>query len=213
MSKMIGSCMRANLYIVSAPSGSGKTTLLQRLLPTFSDLRFSVSHTTRQPRTGEKDGVDYFFVNRSEFLGMIDRGSFLEWAEYYGQLYGTAYEFVDHHLKAGCDVILDIDVQGARQVKSRIPEAIAVFILPPSYSELERRLRSRRLESDEAIHRRLEIAKSEIPYYRDYDYIVINEVLENSIRLLESIVRSGHAMPSRQQSRIEEIIASFGGSA
>ncbi len=205
--------MRANLYIVSAPSGSGKTTLLQRLLPIFNDLRFSVSHTTRQPRTGEKDGVDYFFVDRSEFLGMIDRGAFLEWAEYYGQLYGTAYEFVDHQLKAGCDVILDIDVQGARQVKSRIPEAIAVFILPPSYSELERRLRSRRLESDEAIHRRLEIAKSEIPYYRDYDYIVINEVLENSIQLLESIVRSGHAVPSRQQSRIEEIIASFGGSA
>jgi len=205
--------MRANLYIVSAPSGSGKTTLLQRLLPTFSDLRFSVSHTTRQPRVGEKNGVDYYFVDRSEFLGMIDRGAFLEWAEYYGQLYGTAYDFVDYQLKAGCDVILDIDVQGARQVKSRIPGAIAVFILPPSYSELERRLRSRRLESDEAIHRRLEIAKSEIPYYRDYDYIVINEVLENSIQLLESIVRSGHAMPEHQQARIEEIIASFGGSA
>jgi guanylate kinase len=205
--------MRANLYIVSAPSGSGKTTLLQRLLPSFSDLRFSISHTTRQPRTGETHGVDYFFVDRPEFLSMVDRGAFLEWAEYYGQLYGTAHHFVEQQLSEGCDVILDIDVQGARQVKSRIPEAIAVFILPPSFSELERRLRSRRLESDEAIHRRLEIAKGEIPYYRDYDYIVINEVLENSIQLLESIVRSGHAVPSRQQARIEEIIASFGGSA
>ena len=205
--------MRANLYIVSAPSGSGKTTLLQRLLPSFSDLRFSISHTTRQPRTGETDGVDYFFVDRPEFLSMVDRGAFLEWAEYYGQLYGTSHHFVEQQLSDGCDVILDIDVQGARQVKSRIPEAIAVFILPPSFSELERRLRSRRLESDEAIHRRLEIAKGEIPYYRDYDYIVINEVLENSIQLLESIVRSGHAVPSRQQARIEEIIASFGGSA
>jgi guanylate kinase len=120
---------------------------------------------------------------------------------------------VEQQLSAGCDVILDIDVQGARQVKSRIPDSIAVFILPPSFSELERRLRSRRLESDEAIHRRLEIAKGEIPYYQHYDYIVINEVLENSIQILESIVRSGHAVPSRQQARIEEIIASFGGSA
>jgi len=205
--------VRANLYIVSAPSGSGKTTLLQHLLPTFSDLRFSVSHTTRQPRTGEKNGVDYFFVDRPEFLSMVDCGAFLEWAEYYGQLYGTAHAFVDQQLAAGFDVILDIDVQGARQVKTRIPDAVAVFILPPSYSELERRLRSRRLESDEAIHRRLEIAKSEIPYYGDYDYIVINEVLENSILLLESIVRSRHAVPSRQQARIEEIIASFGGTA
>lgn len=205
--------MRANLYIVSAPSGSGKTTLLQRLLPSFSDLRFSISHTTRQPRTGETNGVDYFFVDRPEFLSMVDRGAFLEWAEYYGQLYGTSHHFVEQQLSEGCDVILDIDVQGARQVKSRIPEAIAVFILPPSFAELERRLRSRRLESDEAIHRRLEIAKGEIPYYRDYDYIVINEVLENSIKLLEAIVRSGHAVPSRQQGRIEEIIASFGGSA
>jgi guanylate kinase len=210
---MLGSFMRANLYIVSAPSGSGKTTLLQRLLPAFSDLKFSISHTTRQPRAGETNGVDYFFVDRPEFLSMVDRGAFLEWAEYYGQLYGTSYHFVEQHLSEGCDVILDIDVQGARQVKSRIPEAIAVFILPPSFSEQERRLRSRRLESDEAIHRRLEIAKGEIPYYRDYDYIVINEVLENSIQLLESIVRSGHAVPSRQQARIEEIIASFGGSA
>jgi len=205
--------MRANLYIVSAPSGSGKTTLLQRLLPSFSDLRFSISHTTRQPRTGETNGVDYFFVDRPQFLSMVDRGAFLEWAEYYGQLYGTSHHFVEEQLSEGCDVILDIDVQGARQVKSRIPEAIAVFILPPSFAELERRLRSRRLESDEAIHRRLEIAKGEIPYYRDYDYIVINEVLENSIQLLESIVRSGHAVPSRQQVRIEEIIASFGGTA
>jgi guanylate kinase len=205
--------MRANLFIVSAPSGSGKTTLLQRLLPTFMDLRFSISHTTRQPRGDERNGVDYFFVDRTEFLSMVDRGAFLEWAEYYGQLYGTSHAFVEEQLSTGCDVILDIDVQGARQVKSRIPEAIAVFILPPSYSELERRLRSRRLESDEAIHRRLEIAKSEIPYYRDYDYIVFNEVLEKSIQLLESIVRSGHAFPSRQQDRIEQVIASFGGSA
>jgi guanylate kinase len=203
--------MRANLYIVSAPSGSGKTTLLHTLLKTFQDLKFSVSHTTRQPRAGERDGVDYFFTDRTKFLEMVDRGEFLEWAEYYGQLYGTSRAFVEQQLTSGCDVILDIDVQGARQVKTRIEEAISVFILPPSFSELERRLRSRRLESDEAIHRRLEIAKGEIPYYRDYDYIVVNDILDNSIQTLEAIVRAVRARSTRQQAKIEEIIASFGG--
>jgi guanylate kinase len=205
--------MRANVYIVSAPSGSGKTTLLQNLLRTFQDLKFSVSHTTRQPRTGERNGVDYFFTDRRKFLEMVDRGEFLEWAEYYGQLYGTSRAFVEQNLEAGVDVILDIDVHGARQVKARIHDAIAVFILPPSFNELERRLRSRRLESDEAIHRRLEIAKSEIPYYRDYDYIVVNDILDNSIQTLESIVRAGRARAALQQSKIEGIIASFGGTA
>jgi guanylate kinase len=202
--------MRANVYIVSAPSGSGKTTLLHNLLRTFQDLKFSVSHTTRQPRTGERNGVDYFFTDRAKFLEMVDRGEFLEWAEYYGQLYGTSRTFVEQNLEAGVDVILDIDVDGARQVKARIQDAIAVFILPPSFAELERRLRSRRLESDEAIHRRLEIAKSEIPYYRDYDYIVVNDILDNSIQTLEAIVRATRARSTRQQSKIEEIIASFG---
>jgi guanylate kinase len=205
--------MRANLYIVSAPSGSGKTTLLHNLLKTFQDLKFSVSHTTRQPRAGERDGVDYFFTDRTKFLEMVDRGEFLEWAEYYGQLYGTSRAFVEQQLTSGCDVILDIDVQGARQVKTRIEEAISVFILPPSFGELERRLRSRRLESDEAIHRRLEIAKGEIPYYRDYDYIVVNDILDNSIQTLEAIVRAVRARSTRQQAKIEEIIASFGGTA
>ena len=111
--------MRANVYIVSAPSGSGKTTLLQSLLKTFKDLKFSVSHTTRQPRQGERHGVDYFFTERTKFIEMADRGEFLEWAEYYGQLYGTSRAFVEEHVAAGHDVILDIDVNGARQVKAK----------------------------------------------------------------------------------------------
>jgi guanylate kinase len=205
--------MRGNLYIVSAPSGSGKTTLLQHLLRSFKDLNFSVSHTTRQPRQGERDGVDYFFTDRATFLKMVDRGEFLEWAEFNGHLYGTTKEFVEKHLESGRDVILDIDVQGARQVKSKMSDAIAVFVLPPSFQELERRLKARMLESDDVIRRRLEIARSEILFYRDYDYIVVNDILENSILLLESIVRSGTAVPRRQQGRIEEIIASFGGLA
>src|SRR5437870_12742291 len=128
--------MRGNLYIVSAPSGSGKTTLLQNLLRTFGELRFSVSYTTRSPRVGEQHGVDYFFVDRLTFLGMVERGEFMEWAEYYSQLYGTARSFVENHLENGRDVILDIDVQGARQVKAKFSEATAIFILPPSFAEL-----------------------------------------------------------------------------
>jgi guanylate kinase len=205
--------MRANVYIVSAPSGSGKTTLLQSILRTFKDMKFSVSHTTRAPRDGEKHGVDYFFIGRPEFLRMVDRGEFLEWAEYYGQLYGTSRDFVEEHVNSGRDVILDIDVNGAQQVRQKIQDAISVFIMPPSFSELERRLRSRRQESDEAIQRRLEIARNEIHYCRDYQYIVVNDVLEDSVKVLEAIVRSGRARSSRQQDRIEEIIASFGGTA
>jgi guanylate kinase len=205
--------MRGNLYIVSAPSGSGKTTLLQHLLRIFSGLRFSVSYTTRNPRCGEKHGVDYFFVDRTTFLAMVEGGEFLEWAEYYGQLYGTARSVVEKQLDSGNDVILDIDVQGARQVKSKFVEATAIFVLPPSFAELERRLRSRMQESDEDVRRRLEIAKGEILFYRDYDYIIINDVLDSSTALLEAIVRSGAAFPHQQEHRIEEIIASFGGSA
>jgi guanylate kinase len=205
--------MRGNLYIVSAPSGSGKTTLLQHLLRSFKDLKFSVSYTTRQPRQGEQNGLDYFFTDRPSFLSMAQRGDFLEWAEFNGQLYGTAHAFVFEQLENGKDVILDIDVQGAKQVKSKVPGAIAIFILPPSFAELERRLKSRMLEPDDVIRRRLEIAKGEIQFYRDYDYIIINDILENSVLLLESIVRSGTAAPPRQEARVEEIIASFGGLA
>ena len=213
MVQSVVSRMRGNLYIVSAPSGSGKTTLLQHLLRSFKALKFSVSYTTRQARTGERHGIDYFFTDRTAFKEMADRGEFLEWAEFNGQLYGTGRLFVERHLEQGEDVILDIDVQGAKQVKSKIKGARAIFVLPPSFKELERRLKSRMLEPDDVIRRRLEIAKSEIQFYREYDYIIINDVLENSILLLESIVRSGTAIPSRQQGRIEEIIASFGGSA
>jgi guanylate kinase len=205
--------MRATIYIVSAPSGSGKTTLLQSLLKTFKDLKFSVSYTTRQPRQGERHAVDYFFTERTEFHKMVDRREFLEWAEYYGQLYGTSRGFVEEHVNAGRDVILDIDVEGARQVKKEIPGAISVFIMPPSFDVLENRLRMRRQESDEAIHRRLEIARSEIHACHSYDYIVINDVLEDSVQTLEAIVRAGRAKPERQRDRIEEIIASFGGTA
>ena len=199
------------MYIVSAPSGSGKTTLLQHLIRNFEDLTFSVSYTTRSPRGGEADGVDYFFVALAEFKAMVERGEFLEWAEYHGNLYGTSREFVEDNLAAGRNVILDIDVQGARQVKSAMSGTVTVFLMPPSFEELERRLRSRRLEDDETIRKRLAIAKSEISFYRDYDYVVVNDKLDEAIPQLDAIVRSGAASPSREADRIHQIIASFGG--
>ena len=160
--------MRGNLYILSAPSGSGKTTLLQHLLRSFKDLKFSVSYTTRQARNGEQNGVDYFFTDRPTFLSMVDRGEFLEWAEFNGELYGTAQAFVEEHAGAGRDVVLDIDVQGARQVKSKIKNAIAIFILPPSFAELERRLKARRLEPDDVIRRGMELFRDRVlPHVRD----------------------------------------------
>ena len=203
--------MRGNLYIVSAPSGSGKTTLLQHLVTKFDHLLFSVSYTTRAPRGHEENGIEYFFINRDEFQGMVDREEFLESAEYHGNLYGTSRQFVEDNIASGKAVILDIDVQGAQQVKAKIEGAVTIFLMPPSFTELERRLKKRRLEDDETIRRRLAIAKREILRYNDYDYVVINDKLHESIGLLEAIVRSGSARPLYQEERIREIIASFGG--
>ena len=151
--------MRGNLYIVSAPSGSGKTTLLQHLVTKFDHLLFSVSYTTRAPRGHEKDGVEYFFVDRDEFDRMEGQKEFLESAEYNGNLYGTSRQFVEENIASGMAVILDIDVQGARQVKSKVDRAVTIFLMPPSYAELQRRLKERRLEDDETIRKRLAFAK------------------------------------------------------
>jgi guanylate kinase len=203
--------LRGNLYIVSAPSGSGKTTLLDQLINKFDDLIFSVSYTTRKPRGTERDGVEYFFVGRDEFIGMVERAEFLEWAEVHGNFYGTSRRFVDENLDAGRSVILDIDVQGKSLVQEKVPGAITVFLLPPSYAELERRLKERRLEDDETIRMRLAIAKKEIQRYRDYDYIVVNDRLEESARVLEAVIRAGAARPSNQDTRIKAIIDTFGG--
>ena len=203
--------MRGNLYIVSAPSGSGKTTLLGQLISKFDDLIFSVSYTTRRPRGNERDGVEYFFVGRDAFLDMVQRGDFIEWAEVYGHLYGTSRAFVEENLEAGRNVILDIDVQGMKRVQEQAPDAVKVFVLPPSYEELARRLKERRLEDDETIRTRLAIARREIERYRDYDFIVVNDTIEESTRILESVIRAGAARPANQEARIGEIIASFGG--
>lgn len=191
------------LFILSAPSGAGKTTLLKRVMADLQGLAFSVSHTTRPPRAGEVDGVDYHFVSREQFEGMRDQGVFLEWAEVHGNLYGTSRPAVLAQLETGLDVILDIDVQGAAILRNSaaIPAA-SLFISPPSLQELERRLRGRGSDSEETILLRLKNARTEMQAAVDYEYLIVNDSLEQAIDTLRAIViaeRSrGHRLPTGQ---------------
>lgn len=191
------------LFILSAPSGAGKTTLLKRVMADLQGLAFSVSHTTRLPRTGEVDGVDYHFVSREQFEGMRDQGVFLEWAEVHGNLYGTSRPAVLAQLATGLDVVLDIDVQGAAILrKSASIPAASLFISPPSLQELERRLRGRGTDSEETILLRLKNARTEMQAAVDYEYLIVNARLEQAIDTLRAIViaeRSrGHRLPTGQ---------------
>lgn len=180
------------VFIISAPSGSGKSTLVNELRNSVTDLDFSISYTTRKPRGSEQDGREYFFVNRKEFERMIRDQEFLECADVFGNYYGTARRFLLDAAERGHDLLLDIDVQGAAQMKERLPDAISIFVLPPSREELERRLRRRsqaeNMKSEEVILRRLQTAGREIENYRNYDYILINDNLEESIDALKAIV-------------------------
>ncbi len=195
------------LFILSAPSGAGKTTLLKRVMADLPGLAFSISHTTRLPRAGEVDGVDYHFVSRDKFEAMQDQGVFLEWAEVHGNLYGTSRPAVLAQLATGLDVILDIDVQGAAILResAAIPAA-SLFISPPSLPELERRLRGRGTDSEETILLRLKNARQEMQAAADYEYLIINDRLEQAVDTLRAIViaeRSrGHRLPTGQSIEI-----------
>jgi guanylate kinase len=179
------------VYIISAPSGSGKSTLVNELLKLVPDLDFSISYTTRAPRGSEQNGKQYHFVPRAEFEQMIRADEFLEHASLYGtDYYGTARRFLKEAERKGHDLVLDIDVQGAAQVKQKLPEAVSIFVLPPNRKTLEWRLRKRGEDSDEVIDRRLDAARREIENYDKYDYILINDVLEKSIEGLQDIVLS-----------------------
>jgi guanylate kinase len=179
-------------YIISAPSGSGKTTLVNELRQYVPNLEFSVSYTTRQPRGSEQDGREYHFIPREEFEAMIARDEFLEYAQVFGKYYGTAKSVLRHAEEMGHDLLLDIDVQGERQVKQKMPDAVSIFVLPPSRKELESRLRKRSISenvhAEEVIRRRLDEARREIENYPNYDYILINDRLEQSVDRLQAIV-------------------------
>jgi guanylate kinase len=202
---------RGTLIVVSAPSGAGKSSLAERVLKRVEGLRFSISYTTRQPRGSEQDGVDYHFVSEDQFSEMRDRDEFLECAEVHGFLYGTHEALVEDLLSQGLDVMLDIDVQGAEQVRRRVPEAILVFIMPPSSEVLEARLRSRNLNSPLDTDRRLRNAAIEVQLYERFDYVVLNEDLDRALAQLEAIIIAERCRPDRQRNRIESVIATFGG--
>ncbi len=198
------------VYIVSAPSGSGKSTLVNELFKMVRHLDFSISYTTRPPRGSEQNGKEYFFVSREEFETMIAADEFLEHADVFGNYYGTARRFLREAEARGNDLLLDIDVQGAKQIKQRIPDAVSIFILPPDREKLEWRLRNRGLDSEAVIRRRLDTARREIENYSKYDYILVNNLLEQSadqlkdIVLAERLMRSG-AEVSGEEKRLVEI--------
>ncbi|MFY9560896.1 MAG: guanylate kinase [Terriglobales bacterium] len=198
------------VYIVSAPSGSGKSTLVNELFKVVKHLDFSISYTTRPPRGSEQNGKEYFFVTKEQFEAMIKADEFLEYAKVFGNYYGTAKRFLREAEAKGNDLLLDIDVQGAQQVKKRIPDAASIFILPPDREKLEWRLRNRGLDSEEVIRRRLDTARREIENYSKYDYILVNDRLERSTDELKAVVlaeriKRSVAKPSPEELRLLEI--------
>lgn len=187
------------MFIVSGPSGAGKSTVLGRVLGALGDVSFSVSATTREPRTGEIDGTDYYFLSHPEFQQMVARDDLLEWAEVHGEFYGTPAKFVREQTRAGRDVVLDLDVQGARKVRLRCPEGIFIFLAPPSMEELSRRLRGRHTESEERVQKRLERARYELSAIREYEYLVVNDQVASAALRLQSIIEA-------ERSRVERVI-------
>lgn len=190
---------RGSLFIVSAPSGAGKTSLVAALVAQMPNVCISVSHTTRAMRPGEEEGVNYHFTDRESFLRLVADGRFLEHAEVFGNLYGTSADWVEQKLAEGLDVILEIDWQGAVQVRHLVPEATSIFILPPSLSELEKRLRGRGQDDDAVIAHRLSGAQEEMAHYAEFDYLVVNDTFDHALGDLKAILHASRLSQARQQ--------------
>jgi guanylate kinase len=201
-----------SLFIVSGPSGAGKSALAASVLELVAGLKFSISYTTRSPRGSERNGVEYHFVTRPEFESLIERDAFLEWAEVYGNLYGTSKSSIDDLLHAGQDVLLDVDVQGAENIRRRRPEATSIFILPPSFQVLRERLERRKLDKEYIIEQRLRIACQEIGHYRDYDYLIINHDLHGSTEEFRTIIEAARCRMAVRSEDAQSILSTFGGS-
>jgi guanylate kinase len=201
---------RGLLFIVSAPSGAGKTTLVERLVEQTPQLRMSRSYTSRGARQGEEDSVDYNFVTRDRFEAMIAAGEFLEWADVFGNLYGTRKRDTEEALAAGDDVVLVIDVQGARKVRCQGIRASTIFVMPPSQAILERRLRGRSKDSEDEIQRRLGVAHEEVAAFAEYDFIVLNDELASAVDRLRAIVLAERSRLDRMRESAEEIVGTFG---
>lgn len=209
---MSSSPARGLLFVVSAPSGTGKTTVVEQLVRRCSGLVQSRSYTSREKRRGERDGVDYNFVSRPAFEAMIARGEFLEWAEVFGHLYGTRRPDIEAAMASGEDVVLVIDVQGARQVRASEQAAIGIFVLPPSFDVLERRLRARSQDPEPAMARRLETSRREVEAIDEYDYVVVNDDLERCVSEIEAIVRAERARRVHRRKALDPVVRSFRGS-
>jgi guanylate kinase len=188
---------RGMLIVVSAPSGAGKTSLCHEIRKIVANLGYSVSHTTRAPRPGEVDGYDFHFVSETTFRQMVERGEFAEWARVHGNLYGTAARPLDEALERGEDILLDIDTQGARQLRGRYPQGLYVFVVAPSMKELELRLRERKSDAPQEIARRLTRAVDEIAAWREYDYLIVNRHLDEAVRQLQCIIEAERCRTSR----------------
>ena len=194
------------LIVVSGPSGAGKGTVCSAFLEEHEDVAYSVSATTREPRAGEQEGVNYYFLSRGEFEAMIENGELLEWAEVYGNYYGTPLKKIEEKLSKGQDILLEIDTQGALNVQKKFPDGVYVFILPPSIEELAKRLRGRGTDSEEAVERRLAAAAGEIAVAREYTYTIVNDTVEHSVQTLAAIVSAEHARTCNNLEKIDEII-------
>lgn len=193
--------MAGTLIIVVAPSGAGKTTLVRHLLEHERSVHLSVSYTTRPPREGEADGREYNFVDVNAFQELRDRGEFLEWAEVHGNYYGTSKAWIRERIEAGHDILLEIDWQGAQQVRKNFPDAVRVFILPPSLDVLEQRLRGRGTDSDEVVARRMLAARGEMRHVAEFEYVILNDILEDAVNDLVAIVRASRLRYARQHAR------------
>ena len=202
---------QGNIFVVTAPSGAGKTTLVAALLAADQQIKLSVSYTTRAPREGEVDGKNYYFVSRETFIGMLQRSEFLESAEVYGNFYGTSQLWIQQQLDAGNDILLEIDWQGAQQVRKLFPQAIGVFILPPSLPVLEQRLRGRGTDSEESIAKRMASAREEITHVDEFDFVIVNEVMDEAIKDLISVVRAPRLGIARQSAKYAALFSALKG--
>ncbi|AIK17794.1 guanylate kinase [Glaesserella parasuis] len=200
-----------NLYIISAPSGAGKSSLINALLADLprSQVQLSISHTTRNPRPGEEHGVHYYFTQHEEFKRLIEQGHFLEWAEVFGNYYGTSLPMIERSLEQGIDVFLDIDWQGARQIRAKVPNVKTIFILPPSKVELEKRLIGRGQDSAETIAKRMSEAVSEMSHYNEFDYVIVNDDFQVALSELKSILIAERLKQAVQAERYQFLIASL----
>ncbi len=198
--------MSGNLFIITAPSGAGKTSLVKELLSADPNLQLSISYTTRPPRPGEEDGKDYHFVTLETFMGMLNKGEFLESAEVYGNRYGTSQTWIERETALGKDILLEIDWQGAAQVRKLLPQAIGIFILPPSLDTLRYRLKNRSQDSDEVIERRMQSAREDISHVSEFDYVIINDNFKEAVQDLLATVRAARLTVAKQLARHSSLI-------